>query len=129
MGGTAVGTGLNTPEGYSDKVAKIISNETKYPFVTADNKLNLIESAVVSTTKPNLLNSFCKASILSVSLIFNVCIPVSLQETFNPRHVTHIVWAKSGLEDKSKDMGCWIFDTFSNSIWLFKKVVFTPKLS
>ena len=33
-----------------------------------------------------------------------MCIPVSLQETFNPRHVTHIVWAKSGLEDKSKDM-------------------------
>lgn len=44
LGGTAVGTGLNTPEGYSDKVAKIISNETKYPFVTADNKFEALAS-------------------------------------------------------------------------------------
>jgi fumarate hydratase class II len=44
LGGTAVGTGLNTPEGYSDKVAKLISNETKYPFVTADNKFEALAS-------------------------------------------------------------------------------------
>jgi len=44
LGGTAVGTGLNTPEGYSDKVAKLISNETKHPFVTADNKFEALAS-------------------------------------------------------------------------------------
>ncbi len=44
LGGTAVGTGLNTPEGYSVKVAKLISNETKHPFVTADNKFEALAS-------------------------------------------------------------------------------------
>tara|TARA_B100000900_G_scaffold68048_1_gene53326 strand:+ start:43851 stop:45233 length:1383 start_codon:yes stop_codon:yes gene_type:complete len=44
LGGTAVGTGLNTPKGYSEKVAKIISNETSYPFVTASNKFEALSS-------------------------------------------------------------------------------------
>ena len=43
-GGTAVGTGLNTPEGYSEKVAKVISNETKHPFITANNKFEALSS-------------------------------------------------------------------------------------
>ena len=44
LGGTAVGTGLNTPDGYSEKVAKIIANETGYPFVTAENKFEALSS-------------------------------------------------------------------------------------
>ena len=44
LGGTAVGTGLNTPKGYSEKVAKIISNETKHPFITASNKFEALSS-------------------------------------------------------------------------------------
>ena len=44
LGGTAVGTGLNTPEGYSEKVAKVISNETNNPFVTANNKFEALSS-------------------------------------------------------------------------------------
>jgi len=44
LGGTAVGTGLNTPRGYSEKVAKIISNETSYTFVTASNKFEALSS-------------------------------------------------------------------------------------
>ena len=44
LGGTAVGTGLNTPVGYAKKVAKIISEETKYPFVSADNKFEALSS-------------------------------------------------------------------------------------
>ena len=44
LGGTAVGTGLNTPEGYSEKVAKVISNETNHPFVTANNKFEALSS-------------------------------------------------------------------------------------
>ncbi|WP_298716646.1 class II fumarate hydratase [Chitinophaga sp.] len=38
LGGTAVGTGINTPEGYAVNVAKHIANLTGLPFVTAENK-------------------------------------------------------------------------------------------
>ena len=38
MGGTAVGTGLNTRRGYADAIAKAISIRTELPFVTAPNK-------------------------------------------------------------------------------------------
>jgi fumarate hydratase, class II len=38
LGGTAVGTGINTPKGYSEKVAKHIAKLTKLPFITAENK-------------------------------------------------------------------------------------------
>lgn len=38
LGGTAVGTGLNTPKGYSKRVAEYISDFTKLPFKTAPNK-------------------------------------------------------------------------------------------
>ena len=38
LGGTAVGTGINTPEGYSEKVAKHIADLTGLPFITAANK-------------------------------------------------------------------------------------------
>jgi len=38
LGGTAVGTGINTPKGYSEKVAAKIAELTGLPFVTAPNK-------------------------------------------------------------------------------------------
>jgi fumarate hydratase class II len=38
LGGTAVGTGLNTPKGYAVEVAKQIAELTGQPFVTAQNK-------------------------------------------------------------------------------------------
>jgi fumarate hydratase, class II len=38
MGGTAVGTGLNSPVGFGDEVAKTIATLTGYPFKTAENK-------------------------------------------------------------------------------------------
>lgn len=38
LGGTAVGTGLNTPKGYDVLVAKRIAELTGYPFLTAPNK-------------------------------------------------------------------------------------------
>lgn len=38
LGGTAVGTGINTPEGYSENVAKHIATLTGLPFITANNK-------------------------------------------------------------------------------------------
>ncbi|MCL6524148.1 MAG: class II fumarate hydratase [Thermoflavifilum sp.] len=38
LGGTAVGTGINTPPGYAEKVAQKIAELTGLPFVTAENK-------------------------------------------------------------------------------------------
>lgn len=38
LGGTAVGTGINTPEGYAENVAKHIARLSGLPFVTAENK-------------------------------------------------------------------------------------------
>jgi len=38
LGGTAVGTGLNTPKGYSELVAQKIAELTKLPFITGTNK-------------------------------------------------------------------------------------------
>ena len=38
LGGTAVGTGINTPVGYSELVAKYIAEFTELPFVTGSNK-------------------------------------------------------------------------------------------
>lgn len=42
LGGTAVGTGLNTPKGYDVLVAKYISEFTSLPFVTAENKFEAL---------------------------------------------------------------------------------------
>jgi fumarate hydratase, class II len=42
LGGTAVGTGLNTPKGYSKRVAEYIAQFTGLPFVTAPNKFEAL---------------------------------------------------------------------------------------
>ncbi len=42
LGGTAVGTGLNTPNGYDVLVAKKIAELTGYPFITAPNKFEAL---------------------------------------------------------------------------------------
>lgn len=42
LGGTAVGTGLNTPKGYDVLVAKKIAELTGFPFVTAPNKFEAL---------------------------------------------------------------------------------------
>ncbi|CAH0473216.1 unnamed protein product [Peronospora belbahrii] len=42
LGGTAVGTGLNTSRGYDIEIAKIIAEETKLPFITAPNKFEAL---------------------------------------------------------------------------------------
>jgi fumarate hydratase, class II len=44
LGGTAVGTGLNTPAGYDVKVAEYIAQFTGLPFVTAPNKFEALAS-------------------------------------------------------------------------------------
>lgn len=42
LGGTAVGTGINTPRGYSELVAKKIAEFSGLPFVTAPNKFEAL---------------------------------------------------------------------------------------
>lgn len=51
LGGTAVGTGINTPEGYSELVAQYIAEFTELPFVTAKNKFEALAAhdAIVET--------------------------------------------------------------------------------
>ena len=51
LGGTAVGTGLNTPKGYDVSVAKYIAEFTGLPFVTAKNKFEALAAhdAIVET--------------------------------------------------------------------------------
>jgi fumarate hydratase class II len=51
LGGTAVGTGINTPPGYSEKVAAHIAALTGLPFVTAENKFESLAAhdAIVET--------------------------------------------------------------------------------
>lgn len=51
LGGTAVGTGLNAPNGYDVKVAEYISKFTKLPFKTAENKFEALAAhdAMVET--------------------------------------------------------------------------------
>jgi fumarate hydratase class II len=51
LGGTAVGTGLNTPKGYAVMVAKNIAELTNLPFITAKNKFEALAAhdAIVET--------------------------------------------------------------------------------
>jgi fumarate hydratase class II len=51
LGGTAVGTGINTPIGYSELVAEKIASFTDLPFITAPNKFESLAAhdAIVET--------------------------------------------------------------------------------
>ena len=52
LGGSAVGTGLNTPNGYAVAVAKKIAELSKLPFITAENKFEALAThdAMVETS-------------------------------------------------------------------------------
>ena len=51
LGGTAVGTGINTPKGYAENVANKIAEFTSLPFITANNKFEALAAhdALVET--------------------------------------------------------------------------------
>lgn len=51
LGGTAVGTGINTPPGYAELVAKKIAEFTGHPFTSAENKFEALAAhdAIVET--------------------------------------------------------------------------------
>jgi fumarate hydratase class II len=67
LGGTAVGTGINTPKGYSDLVAKYIAGFTGLPFSTAENKFEALAAhdAIVET------HGALKQSAVSLNKIAN----------------------------------------------------------
>ena len=44
IGGTAVGTGLNAPQGFGEEVASVVSGLTKLPFISAQNKFEALAS-------------------------------------------------------------------------------------
>lgn len=51
LGGTAVGTGINTPKGYAKRVAEYIAEFTGLPFISAHNKFEALAAhdAIVET--------------------------------------------------------------------------------
>lgn len=63
QGATAVGTGINSPIGFSDLFAKKVAEYTGYPFVSAENKFEAIASNDTMVELSGALN------VLSVSLM------------------------------------------------------------
>ena len=63
LGGTAVGTGLNTCEGYDKIVTSIIAELTGYPFTTGDNKFSMLSN------HDAILNAHSALKQLAVCLI------------------------------------------------------------
>ena len=63
IGGTAVGTGLNAPEGYDEKVCSEISSFTGFEFVTAENKFHSLSS------KDEIVNCHASLNTLATNLL------------------------------------------------------------
>jgi len=63
QGGTAVGTGLNTYEGFAEKVAEMVAEETGLPFRTGENKFELL------ATKDALIHLHGALNTLATSLM------------------------------------------------------------
>lgn len=61
LGGTAVGTGLNTPKGYAEKVAAYIAEFTGQPFVTAENKFEALAAHDAFVESHGALNQLAVA--------------------------------------------------------------------
>jgi fumarate hydratase class II len=61
MGGTAVGTGINTPPNFGEKAAAEISKLTGYPFVTAPNKFEAQGSLDAMVSASGALRSLAVA--------------------------------------------------------------------
>ncbi|KAH8397487.1 hypothetical protein KR222_007739, partial [Zaprionus bogoriensis] len=57
LGGTAVGTGLNAPKGFDEKVAARIAELTKLPFVTAPNKFEALAARDAMVEVHGVLNT------------------------------------------------------------------------
>jgi len=67
QGGTAVGTGINCPEGFPEAFAKAVARHTKLPFISAPNKFEALA---------------CHDTLVEVSGVLNV-IAISLMKIAN----------------------------------------------
>tara|TARA_Y100000589_G_scaffold331754_1_gene386848 strand:- start:8058 stop:9443 length:1386 start_codon:yes stop_codon:yes gene_type:complete len=62
LGGTAVGTGINCPENFSEQIIRTIKDETKLPFIKSDNNFSLMAS------HDRLANMMSQIKILACAL-------------------------------------------------------------
>ena len=60
-GGTAVGTGLNSPEGFSEMVATRVSEKINLPFITAPNKFESIASHDSAVSMSSVLKTLASS--------------------------------------------------------------------
>jgi fumarate hydratase class II len=61
LGGTAVGTGLNAPSGYAEKVAAELARLAGHPFITAPNKFEAMAAADALVHAPGALKTLAAA--------------------------------------------------------------------
>ncbi|KCV68343.1 fumarate hydratase, mitochondrial [Fonticula alba] len=66
QGGTAVGTGINTPKGFDVAIASAIAQETGYPFQTAPNKFEALAAHDAIIEAHGALNTFA-ASFMKIA--------------------------------------------------------------
>lgn len=66
LGGTAVGTGLNTTDGYDKEIASVIAQETGLPFVTAPNKFEALAAHDAIVEASGALNTIA-CSIMKIA--------------------------------------------------------------
>ena len=66
LGGTAVGTGLNTHYEFADKVADRIAEKTQLPFVSAENKFAQLAAHDAIVAASGALNTLA-ASLMKIA--------------------------------------------------------------
>ena len=66
LGGTAVGTGINTPPNFSENVAKVIAKLTGLPFVSAENKFEALAAHDAIVESHGALKTVC-ASLMKIA--------------------------------------------------------------
>lgn len=66
LGGTAVGTGLNTPRGFAEAVAEAISSRTGLPFRSAENKFSQLAAHDAVVASSGALNTLA-ASLMKIA--------------------------------------------------------------
>ncbi|CAH2049398.1 unnamed protein product, partial [Thlaspi arvense] len=66
QGGTAVGTGLNTKKGFDVKIAAAVAEETRLPFITAENKFEALAAHDAFVETSGALNTIA-ASLMKIA--------------------------------------------------------------
>jgi fumarate hydratase class II len=69
IGGTAVGTGLNTHPEFADRVAAKISDRTQLPFISAPNKFAALAAHELNVFKPLMIHNL----LHSIRLLADAC--------------------------------------------------------